>query len=148
MSSPHAVDPVQAVTHVTGVGYRSRRVVLLLLGILLLSIGDLVATITHLQTIGMEEVNPIARMIIEVTRSAWGLIIYKMATVLICLALLYRLRLHRSGEVAAWCGLVILAVLSIYWGHYTSHTSDPATAHQILQATKSDKWISLVDAGR
>lgn len=50
---------------------RSRRVIVLLAAIIVLSAADLAITLFHLKTMGMMEANPIARFLIEQTSSAW-----------------------------------------------------------------------------
>jgi hypothetical protein len=45
--------------------------------------------------------------------------------VAICAALLLRLRHFRSGEVAAWCGIAVLTIMSIMWRTYSEHLNDP-----------------------
>jgi hypothetical protein len=123
---------------------RSRRVVLLLIGILLLSAADLAVTLMNLHTIGMLEANPVARFIIENTNS-WGLAAYKTITVFICLSVLYHLRRHVQGEVAAWVGLGILVLLTFYWGHYTSRTHTPDVINITLNGQLDERWLTLAD---
>ena len=43
---------------------RSRRVILLIVGIVVLSLADLIVTLWHLTSVGMAEANPIAAWII------------------------------------------------------------------------------------
>lgn len=139
--SPPRIGGIEAVR-------RSRRVICLLLGIVLLSAGDLVATITHLQTIGMVEANPIARWLIDTTRSPWALAVYKIASVSICVTLLYRLRHHAQGEIAAWTGALILMALVVYWGIYAEAA---VQAHTLVfvhyPEARPDHWIILAGHG-
>ncbi len=90
-----------------------------LAGIILLSAADLALALGHLQTRGLFEANPIAAFLIEATGSAMVLSAYKMLTVGICVGLLYRLRKHVEGEVAAWCAMVILVITALQWHAYT-----------------------------
>lgn len=116
--------------------------VVLLVGIIILSIADLVITLEHLQSFGMVEANPIAAWIIRSTQSAWVLGAYKSITVGICVTLLYRLRRHRVGELAAWCALVILTGLSVMWHTYTEEMESPLEI-QTVQAGAGDLWLTL-----
>lgn len=114
-------------------GRRARRVVVLLVAIVALSIADLVATISHLR-IGMIEGNPLARFIIETTNSIGALAAFKAATVLVCVVLLFRLRRSRQGEAAAWMAAFILCALTVWWGFASEQlTHSEVIATQIEQ---------------
>lgn len=63
---------------------RSRRVVVLIVGIILLSLGDLAITLIDLRSTGMMEANPIAGYFIRLTQSVSALTAYKMLTAGIC----------------------------------------------------------------
>lgn len=106
---------------------RSRRVTILVSGIIILSLADLVVTLAYLKANWMMEANPLAAWIIKTTQSGWALAAFKCCTVAICAALLLRLRRFRSGEVAAWCGIGVLTVMSIMWRAYAEHLDDPET---------------------
>jgi hypothetical protein len=121
---------------------RSRRVILLIVGVVLLSLGDLLITITYLQSTGMLEANPIAGYIIRVTGSVSILTAYKALTVGICVGLLYRLRRLVEGEVAAWCAVSILAFMSFQWYHYARQfdTTDLELARSV---GFGEEWLML-----
>jgi hypothetical protein len=91
----------------------------LLLGIFVLSMGDLYATIIHMHFIGLVETNPFAEHLVR-SRSVPGLVLYKLGTVGIAFGLLLRLRRERSGELAAWCLLTIMFALTIHWHNYNA----------------------------
>jgi hypothetical protein len=121
---------------------RSRRVNLLIVGIVLLSLGDLLITITYLRSTGMLEANPIADYIIRVTGSVSVLAVYKAITVGICVGLLYRLRRLVEGEVAAWCAVSILAFMSFQWFHYARQFD--ATDLELARSTVfGEEWLML-----
>ncbi len=103
---------------------RARRVTLLVLGIIVLSLVDLAITLAYLRANWMMEANPLAAYIIRSTNSPWVLAAFKGCTVAICAALLYRLRRFRSGEIAAWCGIGVLTVMAIMWHAYADHMDD------------------------
>jgi len=129
--------------HVGG-GRRRVRVTVLLAGILTLSVSDLVMTLTNLHTTGMAEANPIARLIIEHS-SSLGLVAYKLITVSVCLALLYRLRNSIQSEIASWVGIAILAGLSVYWGHYSAHMHDADALEVRLAGDLDERWLTLAE---
>ena len=121
---------------------RSRRVNLLIVGIVLLSLGDLLITITYLQSTGMLEANPIAGYIIRVTGSVSILAAYKALTVGICVGLLYRLRRLVEGEAAAWCAVSILAFMSFQWYHY-ARQFDTTDLELARSTVLGDEWLML-----
>jgi len=133
----HSLTPSQAA--------RSRRVIILLVSIVLLSLADLLITVTNLHTVGMIEANPIAHFIVETTRSATALASYKLITVLVCITLLYRLRHCIQSEVAAWVCVVILSLLAGYWGIYSTSAHDPANLLLRQQHRQFDNWLSLAE---
>ena len=123
---------------------RSRRVVILLIGIVLLSVADLLITLAFLRSTGMMEANPLAAMVIRWTESSWSLACYKLLTVTVCVVLLMKLRSRLATEVAAWCGLAVLAFMSVQWHQYATHVDGHQNA---LLATggnvPGDEWLML-----
>ena len=103
---------------------RSERVTWLLAGVVGLSAADLLLTVSYLTSVGMSEANPIALWLLQATNSVWPLAIYKGITVMICVMLLYTNRFQRQSELAAWCALLILVALTIWWNQYSRYQSD------------------------
>lgn len=124
---------------------RARRVLVLLIGIVVLSAADLAITLTHLQGAGMMEANPIAAWLIRTTESAWSLGLFKALTVTIAVSVIYRLRRHIQGELAAWCGLVILAGVAWMWQAYTEqlHPDDAQPMLLSFAEVYSDQWLVI-----
>jgi len=119
--------PIQAVALVAPKwNLRSRRVAVLMLGVIVLSMADLFITLAYLRAQWMMEANPIAVFVIKSTQSPWGLAAFKCATVAVCVTLLFRARRHLAAEIAAWCALGILTVLSVMWSNYANHFEDNA----------------------
>jgi hypothetical protein len=104
--------------------HRSQRVIWLLVGVVMLSIVDLFLTLTYLTSVGMSEGNPIALWLLQATHSVWPLAVYKGITVAVCVTLLYRTRAKRQSELAAWCAMLILFALSVWWNQYTIYQPD------------------------
>jgi len=123
-------------------GDRPRRVMMLLAAIVVLSLVDLVITIIHLRSVGMVEANPLAAYLIRTTGSWWALVLYKSATVAVCVLLLHRARRHIQGEVASWLALVILVGVSIMWHCYMRESESPEVV-RIAQAVNGDEWLML-----
>lgn len=122
---------------------RSRRVLLLVAGIIVLSLADLVITIAFLRANSMMEANPIAAYLIRVTQSAWVLAAYKALTVLVCVGLICKVRKHIAGEVAAWCAMAILTVMSVMWDQYSRQFDDPQHASLVQMMVADDMFLGM-----
>lgn len=138
-------EPERSHWPTTSQAARSRRVVILLISIVLLSLADLVITIINLRTVGMIEANPIAHYILLTTQSATALASYKLITVLVCITLLYRLRHSIQCELAAWFCVVMLAALACYWGIYSDSAHDPANLWVRQNQISHDNWLTLTE---
>jgi hypothetical protein len=122
---------------------RSRRVILLIVGIVVLSLADLAVTLLHLKSRGMMEANPVAAWIIANTGSGTLLTAYKLLTVAVCVGLLFRLRGHVEGEVGAWCAIVILAVVSFHWYQYAREVRGLTDLEMARQGAYGEEWLML-----
>lgn len=121
---------------------RSRRVLVLISAIIILSTVDLLITLFHLQSIGMVEGNPLAAYLIRSTGSAWALALFKGLTVAVCVTLLYSTRQDMRGEIASWLALVILVGVLVMWHFYTQATDNPEVV-RIAQFLNGEDWLIL-----
>lgn len=122
---------------------RSRRVVLLIVGVVVLSLADLGVTLLHLKSRGMMEANPVAAWIIAHTGSGAFLTLYKAVTVAICVGLLFHLRRHVEGEIGAWCAILILAAVSFQWYQYTREIAVVTDITLARQGAYGEDWLIL-----
>jgi Domain of unknown function (DUF5658) len=122
---------------------RSRRIMVLLVGIVLLSAADLLVTLTYARNGGMMEANPIVLYLAQVTQSPWVLAAYKVATVSTCVILLYSLRRYAISEAAAWCAVAILACMSFMWRDYASQLNDSQAALLVKCDDQTDHWLTF-----
>ncbi len=122
---------------------RSRRVTVLLLGIVVLSLADLAVTLTYLQGTGMLEANPIAAYLIRTTDSSWALAGYKVFTVGIAVTVLWALRRRLEGEIASWCGMVILVGVAFLWHRYSNEFNGPDDVILAQSGVYGDSWLML-----
>jgi len=98
---------------------RTRRMLVLMAALWLLSLADLVFTIwAHLFT-PLCEVNPIANSFLQ-HQDLGGLIIFKAATNILGCWLLWRTRENARAEVALWGVLGVFVLLIFRWSAYTS----------------------------
>lgn len=101
---------------------RMRRIMWLLLAIALMGIADLLCTLTYMRTSGMIEVNPIARLMLEIG-SIGQLVMFKMLTLVLCGGMIYFARHHRKAEVCAWFCAALMLILTIHWINYNRSVS-------------------------
>lgn len=97
---------------------RGWRVVTLMIAIIAMSIGDLFMTLTYARSIGMVELNPLARYLMQAPSPAY-IIMYKLGSVLIASAILFKARSTRVGELGSWLAFFGLLWLTIRWVEYS-----------------------------
>lgn len=96
---------------------RSFRVITLIALIAAMSVIDLYLTILYVTHTGMNEVNPLARAMMEYQSPA-VLGLWKAATVTLGVGILAFIRKKRSAELGAWVGCLILGLLMTHWVAY------------------------------
>ncbi|MFG0329111.1 MAG: DUF5658 family protein [Phycisphaerales bacterium] len=126
---------------------RTRRVCLLVGLILLLSVGDLIVTLTFLKSTGMQELNPLAAYLIR-QGSLAGLLLFKFGSMFACVSLILLVRHLRQGEVAAWIATAILVGLTLHWSTYTHQMLDIQNTHILSEAQSSSAWLMTLAPGQ
>ncbi|MBL4810182.1 MAG: hypothetical protein JKY43_09040 [Phycisphaerales bacterium] len=101
---------------------RSFRVIVLIALIAAMSMVDLYLTILYITHWGMNEVNPLARAMMEYQSPAI-LGLWKIATVTLGVGILAMIRRKRSAEFGAWIGFLILGLLMTHWVAYINEHS-------------------------
>ncbi len=96
---------------------RPHRVAALACLIVAMGLTDLACTLAYLHGVGLIELNPLARFIIEHGGAA-SLACFKTLTLLICVGLLVRLRARKQAEFAAWACMVVMVALTLHWARY------------------------------
>jgi hypothetical protein len=108
-------------------------VIALLAAVAAMSAIDLALTLGFMQTIGMFEDNPIVRLIVAQTESAAAVAlgVFKTATVLVSVGVLYTLRTRVQGEIGAWIAAMVLVAVCVQWSQYADAVLavDPALWH-------------------
>lgn len=117
--------------------------IVLLAAIVVLSIADLVITMTHLTTTGMAEANPLAVWLIETTQSPWSIMLLKALSVGTTVLVLYKLRQRVQGEIGSWCGVAILVMVSFFWHTYSESFADPQTVSLAQAGGYGEGWVRL-----
>ena len=99
---------------------RTRRIVLALAFIWIVTIFDLLFTVLAQRIGNFQELNPIARELLNFTE---GLIVYKFALVGIASIIFYVFRRHRLTEAACWACCGVFTGLAFLWmAYYTAVT--------------------------
>jgi hypothetical protein len=125
---------------------RSKRVIALLFGVVLMSLGDLYMTLQHLTQIGMLEDNPLAHAIMQYG-SSWGLAAWKLCTVILAAGILFGARRRFSAELGALFCCVVLTWLMVRWVDYSDHlTSITRDAPELVQRDDA-RWVSMPPDG-
>ena len=116
---------------------RSERIVLLIVALVLMSLADLACTVAYLTSVGMVEVNPIARHMISIG-GIRQLVLFKALTIVVSCGCIYFARHRRGAELAAWFCVGILFFLMLHWleynevmgsiGHHLSSLAIPGNA--------------------
>lgn len=121
---------------------RSRRVTILLAATLVMSVADLAMTLTYTTSVGMMEVNPIARAVMEMN-SPWMLALWKLATAGLGLGILFRFRAKPNAEVAAWVCCVAMVALTLHWMDFNSAVTHLSDEYAALQDTSDPHWVQM-----
>ena len=122
---------------------RALRVWILVATIVVLSLSDLYMTLAHLQSAGMGEANPLARLVMSynspILLSAWKCACVALAALILILA-----RFRPSGEIACWLSTVVLTALTVHWISYSSEASKFTTQiNSMAQQEPSANWVSM-----
>lgn len=112
---------------------------MLLASILLFNLADLSLTVTNLRGIGLAEANPVARAVMRLG-GVEGLIVFKVALVLLGLGILYRLRRDVRAEVCSWVMMAIMAALMVQWRVYGREMV--SVAPSILDNPPVETWVA------
>lgn len=125
---------------------RRWRVLVLLTLVVALSATDLYLTVMYASTIGMPELNPLARTLLR-HGSALDLVLWKLGSVTLCIGILFRLRDRRSAELGAWIAFALLVLLTRQWMEYARIHDDIAVMNPGIDyrmaAAYEPNWVEL-----
>lgn len=130
---------------------RSFRVLALSIAIVVMSSVDLYLTILYITHSGMNEMNPLARAMMEY-QSPSILAVWKMGTVVLSVGILLLIRKQRSAECGAWVGCLVLGWLMTHWVGFIddnaklnleiAHALNRDNPNWILMTTSADPAIA------
>lgn len=125
---------------------RSTRVLILLFVVVALSLADLYLTLLYSSTIGLPELNPVARTLMRHGTAA-DLILWKLGTVALSVGILIRLRQARAAEIGAWIAFAALCWLTVQWIAYANLHSQIAEVGSSIDYSLAHgyepNWVEL-----
>ena len=121
-----------------------RRLVLLITAIILMGLTDLALTLTYMRSIGMIEMNPLARLMISIGQTR-QLVLFKLLTITVSVGCLIAMRHHRWAERAAWCAVVLLLGVMFHWVTYNNSLSSITNELTLLVSGEqhSELWVRI-----
>ena len=99
-----------------------------------MGLADLSITLTYMRSIGMIELNPIARHMVAIG-SCDQLIRYKLFTMGLSCGVLYLLRRHPRAELGAWICTILLLGLTFHWVRYNDEITNYANELHVIAAS-------------
>lgn len=124
------------------VGSAERRVALLAIAITIMGLADLALTLTYMNTTGMYELNPLARVMVA-TGGAQQLIIFKLLTLSMSAGVFFLLRRHRIVEPTAWACALIMGALTVHWVSYNKQIENPDVWHGMQLAMGDEAFVYI-----
>ena len=121
-------------------GDRAARVTAMLLCICVLSVYDLLHTLAYVQTMGMIELNPLARLMVEMG-GLQQLVLFKLLTISLSCGILYFVRRMKPAEVASIIGLIVMVLLTIYWFVYNEQIVQLSSVIDFSRLDDDPRWV-------
>lgn len=115
---------------------------MLAIAIAIMSAFDLYLTILYITHTGMNEMNPLARAMMEYQSPAI-LALWKGCTVLLSVGILLIIRKQRSAELGAWVGCLVMGWLMIHWGSFIHNSKEVDIDTLIAQSKDNPSWITM-----
>ncbi|MFO0830708.1 MAG: DUF5658 family protein [Phycisphaerales bacterium] len=122
---------------------RGLRVGILLLSTCILGLYDLALTLVFSTSVGMVELNPVARLIMRVYDSPWVLAAWKLLTMGLSAWIIWRVRHRRIGEVAAWIAMAVLVMLCLHWVGFVRDAAEFASEYHTLQSSDEQRYVVM-----
>lgn len=121
---------------------RSSRVIALVTLVAAMSAVDLYFTITAVTSVGMNEMNPLARAIMAYESPAM-IALWKAGTVALGCGILLRCRRERSAEFGAWIGFAALAMLMTHWVSFHDELVEIQHDPALVDALGDPTWVRI-----
>jgi len=121
---------------------RGCRVAVLMAAVAVMSLADLVMTMTYLNHVGMIESNPLARIVMH-GGGPGALVAWKLASTALAVGILLRLRRRGVAEVAALLCCAVLVWLMVRWVAYVEAAPALAGALAAMPEHVGEEWVSF-----
>jgi len=127
---------------------RPWRVGLLIIAAALMSLTDLWCTLEYMRSIGMAELNPLARKMVELG-GARQLVLFKLLTMAMTFGSLFLIRHDRRGEWCAWVCAGVMLGLTLHWVDYNRKVPEFTKDFSIIALSEDRhtfrQWVTLMD---
>ena len=90
-----------------------------------LGLVDLWLTVFFMKTTGMNELNPLARLVVGFGPGA--LVAMKIVSLFVNGGLLMACRKRMAGEIGAWASVAVMVVLTAHWHNYMASAHEMTT---------------------
>jgi hypothetical protein len=125
---------------------RSQRVAMLVIACSIMGLADLYLTLNFVMNMGMIELNPIARAVIELGCPKF-VIAWKVVLILLSSGILWWARHHRFAEIGAWICCAILVTLTLHWVGFVSGVAAMGDDYYaILAVVQEDHRYVMLEA--
>jgi len=119
---------------------------IILVGVVLMSLGDLYMTLQYLLHFGMLESNPLARAMIS-HGSPWLLAAWKLCTLMLAVGILVFARRRLSAELGTIFCCGVMAWLTVRWINYSDQMAETTRDQQTLVNFDEGRWVTLAPGG-
>lgn len=133
------LDPIR---HAMGEKARAQRVIALVIASSLMSLGDLYMTLTYVTSVGMIELNPLARGLMSLN-SPLLVIIWKVALTVFGAGVILLARRKRLAEAAAWVVFFAMAFLTIHWSGFNREAAEMTEEYHMLANIGDERFVQM-----
>lgn len=138
----------EAVAERAAAAARIFRTNLLIVGALAMGGADLLCTLAYVTSIGMVELNPIARHMVEIG-GAGQLIMYKLFTMSLSSGCIYLIRRNPKAEWCAWFSFAVMLWLTLHWVQYNQVAPELTSEFALLachaNVNPSEGWMMITN---
>lgn len=135
------LDPIR---QALGEKARAQRVIALVTASSLMSMGDLYMTLTYVTSVGMIELNPLARGLMNLN-SPLLVIIWKVALTVFGAGVIVLARRKRLAEAAAWVVFFAMAFLTIHWSGFNREAAEMTEEYHMLANVDDERFVQMGD---
>jgi len=121
---------------------------LLIVGALAMGGADLLCTLAYVTSIGMVELNPIARHMVQIG-GAGQLVMYKLFTMSLSSGCIFLIRRNHKAEWCAWFCFAVMLWLTLHWVQYNQVAPELTSEFALLachaHVQPSDGWMMVTN---